>query len=571
MIKFKKLRWKNFLSTGNVFTEIQLDRTPTTIITGDNGAGKSTILDALCYVLFNRPFRNINKPQLMNTINGKDCLVEIEFSIGNVEFLVRRGLKPNVFDIIKNGKLIDQPGNARDYQSILEETILKLTYKSFTQIVVLGNASFTPFMQLSAKDRRDVIEDLLDIQIFSSMNMLLKDRTAKNKQETTEVDYNIDLDNEKIIVNQDYINRVRQDLQKQIADIDEDITALTELYNTTSAQSKSVEQHIEKIRDAISNSESVFARKERIEGIVQSISTKAKKLRKKKEFFEVNDHCPTCDQNIGDDIKTAKVDEASSQIQTIDNAMIEVQKKYDKLMEEVARIEGGTLKIKKKSEEYQKLVITANGYLDQVTKLKEKKAKMAGEEVVDETVEQTLKQLKSAIKSNKNRKEKLIKEKEVLSIASTLLKDGGIKSKIIRQYVPIMNKLVNKYLAALDFFVNFELDEEFNEILKSRHRDEFTYSSFSEGEKMRIDLALLFTWRAIAKLKNSTNTNLLILDEVFDASLDASGCDEFLKLLQEVGSDANVFVISHKGDILIDKFRSQIRFEKIKNFSRIAS
>lgn len=571
MIKFQTLRWKNFLSTGNVFTEIKLDRSPTTIITGDNGAGKSTILDALCYALFNKPFRNINKAQILNAINNKDCVVEIEFTIGNIQYKVVRGIKPNIFDIYKNGKLIDQPGNSRDYQSILEETILKLTYKSFTQIVVLGNASFTPFMQLSAKDRRDVIEDLLDIQIFSSMNTLLRDRTAKNKQDLTDVDYNIDLDTEKVQVNQEYLNRVKQDLKKQIQEIDEDITSLTELYNTTKQQSESVKGHIEKIREAIANSDSVVSRKDRIEEIIAKMGSKTKKLNKRKDFFQTNDHCPTCEQAISEEIKSAKVNETQNQLQEIDNAMAQVQSKYDKLMEEVSRIEGSNNKIKLKSEEYRELVITANGYLDQVTKLKEKKAKLSSEETVDETVEQTLKDLKKAIKTNTQRKEQLIKEKEVLSIASTLLKDGGIKSKIIRQYVPIMNKLVNKYLAALDFFVNFELDEEFNEVLKSRHRDEFTYASFSEGEKMRIDLALLFTWRAIAKLKNSTNTNLLILDEVFDASLDTAGCDEFLKLLQEIGADTNVFVISHKGDILIDKFRSQIRFEKVKNFSRIAA
>jgi DNA repair exonuclease SbcCD ATPase subunit len=571
VLKFHTLRWKNFLSTGNVFTEIKLDRSPTTIITGDNGAGKSTILDALCFALFNKPFRNINKAQILNAINGKDCVVEIDFTIGNVEYRVQRGMKPNIFNIYKNGKLIDQPGNSRDYQSILEETILKLTYKSFTQIVVLGNASFTPFMQLSARDRRDVIEDLLDIQIFSSMNVLLRDRTAKNKQDLVDVDYNIDLDTEKVQVNQEYLNRVKQDLKKQINEIDEDIASLTELYNTTKNDSESTKKHIEKISDAISNSDSVDSRKVRIEDIISKMSSKTKKLTKRKDFFETNHHCPTCDQSIDENIKTTKIQDSQKQLQEIDSAMEQVQVKYDKLMEEVAKIEDGNNMIRKKSEEYRELVVTANGYLDQITKLKDKKSKISGEETVDETVEQTLKDLKAAIKSNTARKEQLVKDKEVLSIASTLLKDGGIKSKIIRQYVPIMNKLVNKYLAALDFFVNFELDEEFNEVLKSRHRDEFTYASFSEGEKMRIDLALLFTWRAIAKLKNSTNTNLLILDEVFDASLDTAGCDEFLKLLQEIGAETNVFVISHKGDILIDKFRSQIRFEKVKNFSRIAA
>jgi chromosome segregation ATPase len=293
-------------------------------------------------------------------------------------------------------------------------------------------------------------------------------------------------------------------------------------------------------------------------------------LKKRKLFFETNEHCPTCEQSLEKEVRDAKVAASVDQLAEVEQAMQTVQGKYDKLMKEVERIEGGNTKLRKKSEEYRALVITANGYLDQITKLKEKKLKLTAEETVDDTVEQTLRDLKKSIKNNKAKKEQLLSDKELLGVAAALLKDGGIKSKIIRQYVPIINKLVNKYLSSLDFFVNFELDEEFNEILRSRHRDEFSYSSFSEGEKMRIDLALLFTWRAVAKLKNSTNTNLLILDEVFDASLDAAGCDEFLKLLQEVGAETNVFVISHKGDILIDKFRSQIRFEKVKNFSRIA-
>jgi DNA repair exonuclease SbcCD ATPase subunit len=570
MLRFHTLRWKNFLSTGNVFTEIQLDRSPNTIITGDNGAGKSTILDALCYVLFNKPFRNINKPQLLNSINGKDCVAEIEFSISNNQYKVVRGLKPAVFEIYKNGKLIDQPGNARDYQTILEETILKLTYKSFTQIVVLGNASFTPFMQLSTRDRRDVIEDLLDIQIFSSMNKLLKDRISENKKDINDVEYQIDLDTEKATVNQEYLNRVKQDLTKQIDEVEEDIASLTELYNTTKQNSESVKEHIEKIKDAISNSDSVASRRERIEEVITKLKSRTSKLKKRKLFFETNEHCPTCEQSLEKEVRDAKVAASVDQLAEVEQAMQTVQGKYDKLMKEVERIEGGNTKLRKKSEEYRALVITANGYLDQITKLKEKKLKLTAEETVDDTVEQTLRDLKKSIKNNKAKKEQLLSDKELLGVAAALLKDGGIKSKIIRQYVPIINKLVNKYLSSLDFFVNFELDEEFNEILRSRHRDEFSYSSFSEGEKMRIDLALLFTWRAVAKLKNSTNTNLLILDEVFDASLDAAGCDEFLKLLQEVGAETNVFVISHKGDILIDKFRSQIRFEKVKNFSRIA-
>ena len=571
MIRFKKLRWKNFLSTGNVFTEIQLDRSPSTIITGENGAGKSTILDALCYVLFNRPFRNINKPQLMNSINEKGLLAEIEFSVGNVEYLVRRGIKPAVFEILKNGKLIDQPGSVRDYQTQFEDTILKLNYKSFTQIVVLGNASFTPFMQLSTKDRREVIEDLLDIQIFSHMNTLLKDRLAKNRSEKQEVEYQIELLGEKIAVQKEYLAKLEADITKQRQELLDEIKEWSLQYLSTETQQQEHHEAIEELSATIADSDKVHAKSAKVSGLMMKLHDKIAKAEKRIRFYEKNDNCPTCEQVI-DAVEKASHIERTQQIELETREAIQkLQEQQTALNEELSRITTTQSKITEHQTYWRDCRSSMETYQSNIDRITSKLESLSkGHEKTEDSPSTKISELETQLGSYETRKESLSKDSEVLKIATEMLKDGGIKKKIIRQYVPIINKLVNKYLAALDFFVDFQLNEEFNEVIKSRYRDEFSYASFSEGEKMRIDLALLFTWRAVAKLKNSTNTNLLILDEVFDASLDTGGCDEFLKLLQDIGSDTNVFVISHKGDILTDKFRSQIRFEKVKNFSRIA-
>ena len=570
MIRFNSLKWKNFLSTGNVFTEIKLNRSPTTLVTGENGAGKSTMLDALCFVLFGKPFRNINKPQLINSINNKDCVVEIDFSVGGAEYLVRRGIKPALFDVYKNGKLIDQPGNSRDYQSILEETILKLNHKSFTQIVILGSASFTPFMQLSARDRREVIEDLLDIQIFSNMNVLLKDRVAKNKQEITDVTYQVDLSQEKIDIHKEYLQKVKSDLDGQIKSLEEEIHQ----YNTTVQQKNQTVtgllQEIDDYGNLTDKHEAISKKSTKIFDLIQKLNDKQNKANKRIQFFKVHDNCPTCEQQIDESIKSHKIEKTQGMLDKTEDALSTLNKDYEQVQNNLLEITNHQSAVAKIQNRISALHAEINANNLQINKTREKIIALQNSTSADGETETKLAELTQQLASNKEKKKTLLMEKELFEYASTLLKDGGIKSKIIRQYVPIMNKLINKYLASLDFFVNFELDEEFNEVIRSRHRDEFSYSSFSEGEKMRIDLALLFTWRAIAKLKNSTNTNLLILDEVFDASLDTSGCDEFLKLLQEIGLDTNVFVISHKGDVLQDKFRSHIRFEKVKNFSRMA-
>lgn len=570
MIKFKKLRWKNFLSTGNVFTEIQLDRSPSTIITGENGAGKSTILDALCFVLFNRPFRDIKKPQLMNSINEKGLVTEIEFSIGNVEYVVRRGIKPAVFEILKNGNLIDQPGSVRDYQTQLEDTILKLNYKSFTQIVVLGNASFTPFMQLSTKDRREVIEDLLDIQIFSHMNTLLKDRVARNKTEKQEVEYQIDLLGEKISVQKEYLEKLNADVEKQKAELQEELQEWALQGLTAQTQQTEALDKINELSESIANADKVNTKSAKVSELMMKLHDKIAKAEKRIRFYEKHDNCPTCEQVIEATAKAKQLENTQRIAEETQSAISELEKQQVSLNEEIQYITSVQQEITTWQQHWRDCESALSTYQSNADRVKDKLSSIQSNEETEGSPSSKIQQLETELGAFESKSESLSKDFEVLKIATEMLRDGGIKKKIIKQYVPIINKLVNKYLASLDFFVNFELDEEFNEVIKSRYRDEFSYASFSEGEKMRIDLALLFTWRAVAKLKNSTNTNLLILDEVFDASLDTSGCDEFLKLLQEVSSDTNVFVISHKGDVLTDKFRSQIRFEKVKNFSRMA-
>lgn len=571
MIKFKKLRWKNFLSTGDQFTEIQLDRSPSTIITGENGAGKSTILDALCFVLFNKPFRNITKPQLMNSINERGLLVEIEFFIGNVEYVIRRGIKPTVFEILKNGNLLDQPGNARDYQTQLEDTVLKLDYKSFTQIVVLGNASFTPFMQLSSKDRREVIEDLLDIQIFSYMNTLLKDRVVKNRADRQEVDYQIDLVKDKISIQKEYLAKLNADIEKQKKELQDELEEWTAQIASATVQQQEIVAMVETISETISDSDKINAKASKISELMMKLHDKLSSAEKRIRFYEKHDNCPTCEQIIDAVAKASHLEKTTVVANETRDAIETLESQSISINEEIKRITSVQQEIALAQQNWRDLQTSISSYQSNADRLQGKIDSLSLDTIESENSPSIkIQELEDLYESFETRRESLSHDAEVLKIATEMLKDGGIKKRIIKQYIPIINKLVNKYLASLDFFVNFELDEEFNEVIKSRYRDEFSYASFSEGEKMRIDLALLFTWRSVAKLKNSTNTNLLILDEVFDASLDTGGCDEFLKLLQDLGGDTNVFVISHKGDILTDKFRSQIRFEKVKNFSRMA-
>jgi len=568
MIIFEKIRWKNLLSTGNAFTEVDFTRSPNTLIIGENGAGKSTILDALCFGLFDKPFRKIKKGQLVNTVNSKGCLIEVEFKIGNREYKVVRGQKPQKFEIYQNGKLLNQPGSKKDYQDTLERQILRLNYKSFTQIVILGNASFTPFMQLKASDRRMVIEDLLDIGIFSSMSQLLKEKIANNKGERADVDYNIKLSEDRLQIQKQNLKEKRQ---QQTEGVNAKQELIKEYQNEKAEiikQGKQLAEEVKVLSKDIGDTEGLRNQIREVERTEQRLEDEIKRLNKEIKFYEDNDHCPTCEQELDDVVASTHIVQRKDKITDLQNKSRDTKSEWDTIQGQLDSLETKAEEHSKKTQQGVLLYkrtrdIDANiqAVQDEIENL---------QNTVLDSENSKIAELETQLTGYRTQKESVLAEKEILDIASVLLKDTGVKSRIIKQYVPIINKLVNKYLAAMEFFVQFELDENFEEKILSRHRDDFTYASFSEGEKMRIDLALLFTWRAVAKLKNSTNTNLLILDEVFDASLDTNGCDEFLKLLQGFGEDTNVFVISHKGDILYDKFRSVIRFEKHKNFSRIA-
>jgi len=571
LIHFHNVRWQNFLSTGNVWTDILLDKSPNTLVIGENGAGKSTMLDALCFALFGKPFRKINKPQLMNSVNQKDMLVETEFTVGKSRYRVLRGMKPNVFEIYKDNVLINQTASVRDYQNYLEQNILKLNFNSFTQIVILGSSSFVPFMQLPTGARREIIEDLLDIKIFTAMNILLKEKLQQNKNNLKDIKYKIDLEQEKLEVHQKYIDEMQSKNKERIdslkAEIEKSESAISRLEVDITNNNSSVKE----LQESVNDEESVQKKLNEILKIESKFEEKLKKLKKEIKFYQDNDHCPTCDQDIDDEIKSKKVNQNESKILEVDEAFEKLQIELDRENQRLLDI----MEINKQIQEFLEKVSDSNNQISSLNKYIKQLRTNIDTEVDDvsdlKDENKKVNDIKKQIKGYEKKRENEIHEKELLDVAAELLKDKGIKTQIVRQYVPVMNKLVNKYLAAMEFFVSFELNENFEETIKSRHRDSFSYASFSEGEKMRIDLSLLLTWRAIAKMKNSTNTNLLILDEVFDASLDSNGCDEFLKLLNELGKETNVFVISHKGDILQDKFRSVIKFEKHKNFSRISA
>lgn len=571
MINFHNVRWKNFLSTGNVWTDIQLDRSPNTLVIGENGAGKSTMLDALCYALFAKPFRKINKPQLRNSVNLKDTLVEVTFTIGNSSYKIVRGMSPNIFEIYKDDRLLNQTASARDYQTYLEQNILKLNYNSFTQIVILGSSSFVPFMQLPTGARREIIEDLLDIKIFTAMNLLLKEKIQTNKDELKEVKMQTGLEQEKLEVHQKFIDDIRSKNKERIDSLKNEVLVSEGAIDMLEADIEEYNNEAAELQGSITDEHDVNNKLNEIRKIESKLEDRKKKFKKDIKFYQDNDTCPTCDQDISQDIKSTKINESEDKLAEIVDAM-------DKLGEQLEKENSRLLDIFEINSQIQELNTNITDRNNQVSSLNKYISNIRKQ--IDAEVTQTsdlksenalVKKIKKKIESLENKREDHITEKELLDIASELLKDKGIKTQIVRQYIPVMNKLVNKYLASMEFFVSFELDENFNEMIKSRHRDKFSYASFSEGEKMRIDLSLLLTWRAIAKMKNSTNTNLLILDEVFDASLDNNGSEEFLKLLDDLSSKTNVFVISHKGDVLQDKFRSVIRFEKHKNFSRIAA
>jgi DNA repair exonuclease SbcCD ATPase subunit len=568
MIAFRYVRWKNLLSTGNHFTEIKLDNNQNTLVVGENGSGKSTMLDALCFGLFGKAFRNINKPSLLNSINGKDCVIEIEFDTNNKSYKVIRGIKPNVFEIYQNGELLNQDAAAKDYQEYLEKTILKLNYKSFTQIVILGSASFVPFMQLSASDRRAIIEDLLDIQIFSTMNGILREKLSGNKDSTTSKKYDIDLSRQKFELQEKYIKELKQNNDDKVNEYDEEIQNNQGVIQTLHDETANLITEVATHQTSVEEKTSVENKLKTITKLESQIESTISKYRKDISFFQHNDDCPTCRQTIAMGFKETEIANLTTKAAECEHGLSELEKK---LLAEQYKLNTIT-EVQKKIQALQIKIATNNTSITEtnkyITKLQKQIEELKQSKVVSEKEQQELKELKDSLSILQEELKELIQDKTYYEVASGLLKDTGIKTKIIKQYLPIINKLVNKYLASLDFFVNFNLDESFKETIKSRHRDEFTYNNFSEGEKQRIDMALMLTWRAVAKLKNSSNTNLLILDEVFDSSLDTSGTEELMKILHMLDG-VNLFVISHKGDILQDKFSNVIKFAKEKNFSRI--
>lgn len=569
MILFKSVTYKNFLATGNNPITISLDSTNTTLIVGQNGAGKSTIIEAIVFALFNKSFRKVNKNQLINSINEKDCVVEVVFSVGATEWLVRRGMKPGIFEIHKNGVLLDQHSSAVDQQKWFEQYVLKLNYKSFTQIVVLGSSTFVPFMQLPAASRREIIEDLLDIRIFSTMNVILKDKIKTSGEELRNFETDIAFLKEKAEMQTNHIKSLEKTAKKTITQKQDKIVELEEGIEVLNKTIETSNNHATQLLEELTKFNGIDIKIKKLEKEITTNTNLIARTEKEENFFVDNDVCPKCTQPITKDLKKKHLLQSSKII----HDTTELVEKYKSQLQKANKI------IEKQSDMNMEV---SDINWDIKSKLQTIK-----------TTQKIISDIKNEIEDLKNDSLDIDSEKEKLSaigneglsvqksiadikdtkrnydVISSLLKDGGIKSMIIRKYLPVMNQLINKYLQELDFYVNFTLDEEFNESIKSRHRDDFTYSSFSEGEKMRIDLALMFTWRSIAKLKNSANTNLLILDEVFDSSLDVGGTDEFLRIIRGVQDDTNIFIISHKGDVLLDKFDRVMKFDKVKNFSKV--
>jgi DNA repair exonuclease SbcCD ATPase subunit len=568
-IQFKKIRYKNLLSSGNSFTEIKLDKSKTTLISGSNGSGKSTLLDAITFALYGKAFRKINKPQLINTINQKDLIVEIEFNIGSQQYIIRRGLRPNIFEILLNGVLVNQDAAARDYQVYLEQNILKLNYKSFTQIVILGSATYVPFMELPAQGRREIIEDLLDIQVFSTMNTLLKDKAATNKESITENSYQKDLVETRIDSAKDHNESIRKIREKEVDKIKEKMKEHLDTIEKEKAAIEIIDAEIAKLDKECVDKATYKSKNEKAKSLRQELQSNLRNINKELSFYHDNDNCPTCKQGIAHDFKDNVVTEKSKKVNEIEVGIDSLSAKineYEASLTHISSIEE-QIKVKalKGSDHRANIKMSKNALISFKDELN------AAEEDVEAVDTTKLEEYNSTLRDIERRQTQLFTQKEVIAVTGAMLKDGGIKAKIIKQYVPIMNKLINKYLSAFDLFVEFHLDENFNEVIKSRFRDTFSYASFSEGEKLRITLAIMLSWRAVAKLRNSVSTNLLILDETLDGALDGVGIEMLIETLHNLNSDDNIFVISHRGHQFGDKFMSHIKIVKFKNFSEIAA
>lgn len=569
MIVFKSIEWKNFLSTGNTANKVLLNKSQTTLIIGKNGEGKSTILDALCFALFGKPFRNINKGQLVNSINNKNCLVTIEFDINGREYKIIRGIKPHVFEIWVNDEVLNQDAAVRDYQKVLEQQILKLNYKTFTQVVILGSASFVPFMQLPTTQRREVIEDILDIKIFSTMNQLLKEKASETKENIARIENEIKIAKGQVDSQTAIIKTLTEAKSESIKGLMDKIRANELSISESQNHISTISNEIEALRNQTNSKAEIDAEIEQAKNIRSKLNAKLEHCETHSEFFNENDVCPSCSQGIAEDYKQKVIDDLNTKILETTGKAEELDKILTNLNNQLSAINVVLGQITDKNIELSTHNSAVTLFNKQNAQLQaEIETSKADTTNVDEE-KRKLKELAQEALAKINQKTALQEHRNLEEVASILLKDTGIKTAIIREYLPIMNKLINKYLNAMDTYIHFELDEAFNEKIRSRFRDEFTYASFSEGEKMRIDLAILFTWRQVAKMKNSVNTNLLLLDEIFDSSLDTAGTDYFLNLMNQFGEKSNIFVISHKGDQLFDKFRSVIKFEKRNDFSII--
>tara|TARA_X000001382_G_scaffold130492_1_gene125535 strand:+ start:638 stop:2344 length:1707 start_codon:yes stop_codon:yes gene_type:complete len=564
MIRFKTLTFSNFLSTGDQPTTIHLDSHKTTLVVGTNGAGKSTMLDALSFALFGKPHRNINKPQLINSINGKKCLVEVTFSIGTSEYGVVRGIKPTKFEIWKDGEMLNQESHARDYQKVLETNILKLNHKSFHQIVVLGSSNFIPFMQLPAHHRREVIEDLLDIGIFTKMNTVLKDKLLTIKNEINYVKTQIGIAEEKIGLQKNHINKIKSIDDTQKNEIQTEIEELNE-------QNKQLREINEDLTEQLSTDvtqddvQSIRAKQSELSKFEGKLEQKVSRYKGERQFFTDNQSCPTCGQDISKELKDETTQKIHEKLFELEEGNTVLQKEMSKTNAEFERVQSELVRVRNIAQDISTNTGTINQNQSRITGLN---IKLTQENDTTED-EAKLNELYEALNENTNKSAEYSEGLSYCNTLESLLKDGGIKAKVIKQYLPVMNKLINQYLQVLDFFVLFNIDENFSETIRSRHRDDFSYSSFSEGEKSRIDLALMFTWRQIARMKNSTSTNLLMLDETFDSSLDGDGVENLLKILGTLDADSNTFIISHKTDVLDGKFANKLTFEKVNNFSKM--